>query len=429
VQIPTPLQFQTRMPPHVFKRGILVFFVSVSVAAFVVTSPADAQTADNGDLLKYLQIGAPQKSPAQKSVPRTPAARGSRPAATPDAAPVRAPLPQPAFASSTVPVAKLNTPAAFYRAVRAIDSQRDTAPAPTFVSPPPVSPARPPASTDIRRYPWPRQPAGATASKAVQPAGQLNVPSKAKNLSILSTDYLLSYPENLWRIVSAPVNFDTNDWLIAGGVAGTTGLLLLADKELNDTWRDDIRSGTVDDFLDVMELFGSSRFIVLGSVAGYAAGEVVGSPQAKEASLLVAQSFVLSAGFTQGMKFAFRRDRPDDSRDDQYSFFSSTASKTNSSFASGHATNAFSLASVLTEVYSPNAPWLGWVLYPIATATALARVNNERHWASDVFLGSALGYFIGKMVVRFSPFRGNPDVSVVPLTDGDTTGLKIVHRL
>lgn len=417
------------MPPQVFKRGILVFFVSISVAAFITASPVNAQTADNGNLLKYLQIGGPQQSPAQESVPRTPAAGVPRPAVTPDTAPVRAAFPQPAFASPVAPVAKLNAPAAFYRAVRAIDSQRNTPQAPTFVSPPPISPARPPASTDIRRYPWPRQPAGAAPSNTVQRAGQVNVTSEARNVSILSTDYLLSYPENLWRIVSAPVNFDTNDWLIAGGVAGTTGLLLLADKEINDTWRDDIRSGTVDDFLDVMELFGSSRIIVLGSVAGYAAGEVVGSPQAKEASLLVAQSFVLSAGFTQGMKFAFRRDRPDDSRDDQYSFFSSTASKTNSSFASGHATNAFSLASVLTEVYSPNVPWLGWVLYPIATATSLARVNNERHWASDVFLGSALGYFIGKMVVRYSPFRGNPDVSVVPLTDGNTTGLKIVHRL
>ena len=250
-----------------------------------------------------------------------------------------------------------------------------------------------------------------------------------KNVSILSIDYLLSYPQNLWRIVSAPVNFDTNDWLIAGGVAATTGLLMLADKEINDTWREDIRSGALDDFLDVMETFGSSQTVIFGAAAGYALGELFGRDRDQEAALLVAQSFVLSAGLTQGLKFAFRRDRPDDSRDDQYSFFSSDSSKTNSSFPSGHATNAFSMAAVLTNVYEPDAPWLGWVLYPIATMTSLARVNNERHWASDVFFGGALGYFIGRMVVRYSPFRNNQNLSVLPMMDSGVNGLRLVLKI
>ena len=87
------------------------------------------------------------------------------------------------------------------------------------------------------------------------------------------------------------------------------------------------------------------------------------------------------------------------------------------------------MAAVLTNVYDESAPWLGWVLYPIAGATALARVNNERHWGSDVFLGSALGYFIGRMVVRYSPFRNKQTVSIEPISDGDLNGLRIVHKL
>ncbi|MFT5489442.1 MAG: hypothetical protein ACI9MU_004382, partial [Alphaproteobacteria bacterium] len=155
---------------------------------------------------------------------------------------------------------------------------------------------------------------------AQQTAAPADMAAEPKNVSILSTDYLLSYPQNLWRIVSAPINFDTNDWLIAGGVAATTGLLMLADKEINDTWRDDIQSGTLDDFLDAMETFGDSQTVIFTAAAGYVLGELVGRDRDQEAALLLAQSFVLSAGLTQGLKFAFRRDRPDDSRDDQYSF-------------------------------------------------------------------------------------------------------------
>jgi membrane-associated phospholipid phosphatase len=193
---------------------------------------------------------------------------------------------------------------------------------------------------------------------AHQPAVGVNSAAEPRNVSILSTDYLLSYPENAWRMISAPVNFDTNDWLVAGGVAAATGLLMLADKEINDTCRDDIHSGTLDDVLDVMEHFGDSQTVLITAGAGYVLGELVGTERDKEAALLVAQSFLLSAGLTQGLKMGFRRDRPDDSRDDQFSFFSSDASKTNSAFPSGHATNAFSMAAVLTNVYEQNAPWL-----------------------------------------------------------------------
>lgn len=267
----------------------------------------------------------------------------------------------------------------------------------------------------------------------VQAAGQAQAaagPASApRNVSILSTDYLLSYPQNAWRIISAPVNFNTDDWLIAGGVAAITGLLMLADEEINDTWRDDIHSSTLDDFLDAMEHFGDSQTVLITAGAGYVLGELVGTDRDKEAALLLAQSFMLSAGLTQGLKMAFKRDRPDDSRDDQFSFFSSDASDTNSAFPSGHATNAFSMAAVLTNVYDEQIPWLGWVLYPAATLTSLARVNNERHWASDVFFGGALGYFIGRMVVRYSPFRGSDDISLLPISDGDYNGLRLVHKI
>lgn len=357
------------------------------------------------------------------------AAPGIPAAATPayiGAGAIRQPgvIASPSLPLVTQPVRGLGTatppshaPAAFRNAVRTIELQQN---APVSTGGTLYRPA--PASPPIGQY----RSASAPPPQAVSEPIEGDAP---KGVTILSTDYLLSYAENAWRIVSAPYHFDTNDWLVAGGVAATTGLLMLADEEINDTWRDDIRSGALDDFLDVMEYFGDSQFVIFGSLGGYAIGELIGSDRDQEAALLVAQSFVLSAGLTQGLKFAFRRERPDDSRDDQFSFFSSDASKTNSAFPSGHATNAFSMAAVLTNVYDESVPWLGWVLYPVATMTALARVNNERHWGSDVFLGGALGYFIGRMVVHYSPFRGNRSVSVEPMADEGLNGLRIVHKI
>ena len=448
------------MFPRLTRRNNLVFSACLAVIIAASLPSAHAQTSDT-DLLKYLRIGGPLDQPAG-AVPQ-PAA--PQPIAPPSYTAV-APMPPqpvaglpgsgipmnsggPAIPGTTVPTAPLQPPDSFFRASQAMNSQQSAQSIPrTFISPPPAY--RPLADTSgqmgFKQAPLPGQqvplpgampsmiPVGAyeqpqTAQAAAQSNYGVTRSTDPRNVSIISKDYLLSYPQNAWRMISAPINFDTNDWMVAGGVAAVTGLLMLADKEINDTWRDDIHSGTIDDFLDIMEHFGDSQTVLIAAGAGYMIGELVGTERDKEAALLVAQSFVLSAGLTQGLKFAFRRDRPDDSRDDQYSFFSSDASKTNSSFPSGHATNAFSMAAVLTNVYEPTAPWLGYVLYPIATLTSLARVNNERHWASDVFFGGALGYFIGRMVVRYSPFRGDESLSLMPISDGDYTGLRLVHKL
>jgi membrane-associated phospholipid phosphatase len=406
---------------HTLRRNILVLCICTLAALSLTPHGANAQGtpapgAAGGTPNAFFQalraIDSQQNAVAAR---RAYALPGASAAAGNTLVPAR--IAVPPVAPSVPATRSGQTPSSFFRAIRAIDSQQG---APLGAAPF-VRPA--PAGRPVGGF---RTVAAPKPEETTVYVGGNNEP---KNVSILSTDYWLSYPQNAWRIISAPYNFDTNDWLVAGGVAATTGLLMLADKEINDTWRDDIRTGGLDDFLDIMETFGDSQFVIFGSLGGYAVGELIGSERDKEAALLVAQSFVLSAGLTQGLKFAFRRERPDDSRNDQYSFFSSDASKTNSAFPSGHATNAFSMASVLTNVYDEQVPWLGWVLYPVATMTALARVNNERHWGSDVFLGSALGYFIGRMVVHYSPFRGDKTISLAPMTDGDLNGLRVVHKI
>jgi len=37
--------------------------------------------------------------------------------------------------------------------------------------------------------------------------------------------------------------------------------------------------------------------------------------------------------------------------------------------------------------------------YGIATLTALSRVNDNAHWASDIFFGAVIGYFTAKAII------------------------------
>jgi membrane-associated phospholipid phosphatase len=103
-----------------------------------------------------------------------------------------------------------------------------------------------------------------------------------------------------------------------------------------------------------------------------------------------------------GMKFATRRLRPSDIP--PYGDFGHTWYKSNtnlgfeSSFPSGHAVTAFSIATVFAERYRRHR-WVPWVAYGAASLVAFSRVTLQAHFPADVFAGAALGYSISHFIV------------------------------
>jgi membrane-associated phospholipid phosphatase len=81
------------------------------------------------------------------------------------------------------------------------------------------------------------------------------------------------------------------------------------------------------------------------------------------------------------------------------------------SFASGHTTEAFALATVIAEHY--DSIWIKAASYTVASAVGWARLNNNEHWASDVLAGAALGTFVAHVVVHYNLSQRN--ISVAPL--------------
>ncbi|HEY8996673.1 MAG TPA: phosphatase PAP2 family protein, partial [Edaphobacter sp.] len=93
-------------------------------------------------------------------------------------------------------------------------------------------------------------------------------------------------------------------------------------------------------------------------------------------------------------KFTSYRERPflNDARGH---FFSADAGS-NSSFPSGHSMTAFAAATVLAEEYPTF--WKQAALYSLATGVGVTRILGERHFPSDVLIGSVGGWMIGHYV-------------------------------
>lgn len=177
------------------------------------------------------------------------------------------------------------------------------------------------------------------------------------------------------------------------------------------------RSGALHSLAGGASSLGSPGALLLttGLLAG---GRLFGSDGVADAGLHSTEAVLLSAAATSLIKGVIGRARPyvpssdpNEPGPDADEFrFGRGFGKDYSSFPSGHTTVAFTAASALTrELFDAHseARWIvGPLLYGGATAVGLSRMYKNKHWASDVMAGAALGTFIGGKLVAYKHTHG-----------------------
>jgi membrane-associated phospholipid phosphatase len=117
-----------------------------------------------------------------------------------------------------------------------------------------------------------------------------------------------------------------------------------------------------------------------------------------QTAMLSAEAYGDSAIVDLAVKAITRRQRPSDVAQNgsfEGTFFNGGKSPLKgSSFPSGHAAGAFSVATVVAGRYGQHHKWVPWAVYGLATAVSFSRVTSSAHFPSDVFLGAALGYTV-----------------------------------
>jgi hypothetical protein len=128
-------------------------------------------------------------------------------------------------------------------------------------------------------------------------------------------------------------------------------------------------------------------------VGFYVYGAVADNQKARETGVLGGEALLDGLIVGELLKLAAGRNRPN-APSDAGDFF-----KGGASFPSGHSIASWALASVIAHEYG-NHKWVPFVAYGLAGCVGAARFAAQQHYASDVFAGSAMGYFIGRYVVN-----------------------------
>ncbi|HXO19029.1 MAG TPA: phosphatase PAP2 family protein [Thermoanaerobaculia bacterium] len=220
------------------------------------------------------------------------------------------------------------------------------------------------------------------------------------------------------HLVTAPAHWGTRDWeIFSAGTLGVVAVGALADRSVRDS-QARMHSATADRIASDFEMFGST--VSFGILAAfYAGGALAGDERAE----YVAEDGVIASLLSQvvviPLKYAAGRRRPRDTK----ATFDFAPFSNNASFPSGHAVQAFLVASVI-GVHYPS-PWVQVAVYVPAALVGYARVHHQAHFVSDVTAGALIGTALGRSLTHFNQhLRGK--VAFVPLATPQGNGMAVV---
>lgn len=117
---------------------------------------------------------------------------------------------------------------------------------------------------------------------------------------------------------------------------------------------------------------------------------------ATETGILGGEAILDSLAVSEVMKLISLRERP--TVDNAKGKFFQTSVGTDSSFPSNHSIIAWSSAAVIASEY--RGPLTQITAYGLAAGVSATRVLAKQHFPSDVLVGSAVGWMIGRYVVH-----------------------------
>ena len=186
-------------------------------------------------------------------------------------------------------------------------------------------------------------------------------------------------------------------WVLPTSVASIGTAFLL-----DDIIQGEHSSTFLKNFGNITDYAGDKFYLVPSVLISYGVGRfILKDPKLQTTAWQSVQALTITAIATEGLKHLTGRARPF-TGEDPFTFSSFPGSNDNyKSLPSGHASLAFAVFTPFAENYSR------WI-YVIPVSVAFGRVYQNKHWLSDVVIGSSIGFISGWL------FTHNKNVQLLP---------------
>ena len=160
--------------------------------------------------------------------------------------------------------------------------------------------------------------------------------------------------------------------------------------------RDATTTHALEESLDSGQYLGDGFVQAGGAFATYFVGRMSHNTRVATIGAELVRAQIVAGALTEGLKLSVNRTRPNGQ---------------SLSFPSGHSSASFATAAVLQRE-------LGWkvgtVAYAFASYVAVSRLSENKHYASDVAFGAAIGILAGRSITM-TVHHGTHDLTLAPI--------------
>jgi hypothetical protein len=204
-------------------------------------------------------------------------------------------------------------------------------------------------------------------------------------------------------------------------LAGTTVALTLADRKVRQ-YAVNGRNNTTDEMSKTAMMFGDKKIVLYSSLGIYEMSHALGSYRTADTALMVAEASYLANKTSNSLKLMYPYYRPGQAKNNlqSQSYPASNDYPNKPPYTSNHTTTAFAWASVIANRTDNST--IALMSYVIAGSVGMARVYQDDHWLSDIWLSAGIGMVIGTGVVKLNESY-NLNRFLSPMIEPDFIGL------
>lgn len=236
--------------------------------------------------------------------------------------------------------------------------------------------------------------------------------------------------KKLW---TAPFKIKKNDFLILIPVSMAAFLSVKHDEEIYRAFKNyQHRNPWVSKVSPIITMGGDGNVDIAISAVYCIGGYVFKNEKLLQTGWLSAQALLHAAIMVRLSKMVFARQRPSakDGIDHWHQFpqaffgYKNEPQSHFDAFPSGHTISAMALATVIAEQYKETV-YIPIIAYTLFAGVGLSRITEDTHWLSDVIVGAAMGYGIGKYMVMN---RANTRWMLLPTSSKKNIGLTGIYK-